>query len=31
MRLILPAWKQRKLPAKALTAVTNKENSQHGQ
>jgi SAM-dependent methyltransferase len=31
MRLIMPAWKQRKLPAKALTAVTHKEHSQHGQ
>jgi SAM-dependent methyltransferase len=31
MRLIMPAWKHRKLTAKALTAVTNKENTRHGQ
>ena len=31
MRLILPDWKQRKIPAKALTAVAQKEISQHGQ
>lgn len=31
MRLILPAWNQRKVPGKALGAVAQKEISHHGQ